>query len=50
LPPILEYVTLVPNISKGMLTKDILILIFGIIGFITGTYSTILAIVKEFSG
>ena len=50
LPPILEYVTLAPNISKGMLTKDILILIFGIIGFITGTYSTILAIVKEFSG
>ncbi|XP_046645067.1 proton-coupled amino acid transporter 4-like [Daphnia pulicaria] len=47
LPPILEYVTLAPNISKQMLTKDIVILIFGIIGFITGTYSTILAIVNS---
>ncbi|KAK4017027.1 hypothetical protein OUZ56_031983 [Daphnia magna] len=50
LPPILEYVTCAPNISKSILTKDIVILVFGIVGFVTGTYSTILAIVQEFTG
>jgi len=49
-PPILEYVTYAPNISKLTVTKEILILLFGVIGFATGTYAAILAIVQEFSG
>ncbi|XP_046645066.1 proton-coupled amino acid transporter-like protein CG1139 [Daphnia pulicaria] len=49
-PPILEYVTYAPNISKITITKEILILLFGVIGFATGTYAAILAIVQEFSG
>ncbi len=48
-PPLLEYLTYAPNISKLTLTKEILILIFGAIGFTTGTYAAILAIVQEFS-
>jgi proton-coupled amino acid transporter len=48
-PPLLEYITYAPNISKLTLTKEILILIFGAIGFTTGTYAAILAIVQEFT-
>ena len=48
-PPLLEYLTYAPNISQLTLTKEILILIFGAIGFTTGTYAAILAIVQEFS-
>lgn len=49
-PPLLEYVTYAPNISKLTITKEILILLFGVIGFATGTYAAILAIVQEFTG
>jgi proton-coupled amino acid transporter len=48
-PPLLEYLTYAPNISTLTFTKEILILIFGAIGFSTGTYAAILAIVQEFS-
>ncbi|KAK4017028.1 hypothetical protein OUZ56_031984 [Daphnia magna] len=49
-PPLLEYVTQAPNVSKITITKEVLILVFGVIGFGTGTYAAILAIVQEFSG
>lgn len=48
-PPILEYLTYAPNISKLTLAKEIVILIFGAIAFATGTYAAVLAIVQEFS-
>lgn len=48
-PPLLEYITYAPNISKINLTKQIAILIFGAISFATGTYAAVLAIVQEFS-
>jgi uncharacterized membrane protein len=38
-----------PKISKVTITKDILILIFGVIGFATGTYCAIRDIVLAFS-
>lgn len=47
-PPILEYITFAPNISRITVAKEILILLFGIIGFGTGTYAAILAIVQSF--
>lgn len=45
----LELVTLWPKVSRLTITKDVLILAFGAIGFATGTYAAILAIVVEFS-
>jgi len=48
-PPLLEMATYWPKISKVTITKDILILIFGVIGFATGTYCAIRDIVLAFS-
>lgn len=48
-PPILELVTYWPKITKLTISKDIFIFLFGLLGFATGTYASILAIVEEFS-
>ena len=47
-PPILEIITYWPKASKWLIAKDALIMLFGIIVFSTGTYSSIEAIVASF--
>ncbi len=47
-PPILEIITYWPKASKWLIAKDALIMLFGIIVFSTGTYSSIDAIVASF--
>ncbi|CAG9137285.1 unnamed protein product [Plutella xylostella] len=38
-----------PSLGKGTIVKDILIVIFGIVGMIAGTYTTMLSIVRALS-
>ncbi|XP_076042534.1 proton-coupled amino acid transporter 1-like isoform X2 [Oratosquilla oratoria] len=47
-PPIIEIVTFYPDTSKLTLVKGSCICIFGIIGFLTGTFSSVEAIVEFF--
>jgi proton-coupled amino acid transporter len=51
LPPIIELLTL--SVEQGQLPwwkvlKDILIIVFGLIGFITGTWTSLQEIIKTF--
>jgi len=48
IPPVLELVTFWPEISKWVLAKDIGIILFGLVGFLTGTYASIDAIINAF--
>ncbi|XP_031370511.1 proton-coupled amino acid transporter 1-like, partial [Apis dorsata] len=50
-PPIIEMVVCWQNASLGICTisKDILIVLIGLLGFITGTYESITSIIKAFS-
>jgi len=48
-PPILELITFWPRVSKITIIKDALILVFGVIGFGTGTYAAINDIILSFS-
>lgn len=49
-PPIVEMVLIWqnPKMSKFTFSKDILILVIGFLGCITGTYESISALIKEF--
>lgn len=42
-PPIIEMVTFYPNYGKNnwMLWKDLFVLIFGVLGFVFGTYASV---------
>lgn len=49
-PPLIEFLTLYREkgvIVKLTLVKDVLIFIFGIVGFITGTYASLVQLVEE---
>ena len=50
-PPIIEMVVCWQNASLGLFTisKDILIVLIGLLGFVTGTYESITSIIKAFS-
>ncbi|XP_033221689.1 proton-coupled amino acid transporter 1 isoform X2 [Belonocnema kinseyi] len=50
-PPIIEMVVCwqSPKLDKVTITKDIFILLIGLLGFATGTYESITAIVNQFS-
>ncbi|XP_043465241.1 proton-coupled amino acid transporter 1 isoform X2 [Leptopilina heterotoma] len=50
-PPIIEMVVCwqSPKLDKMTITKDIFILLIGLLGFATGTYESITAIVSQFS-
>lgn len=50
-PPIIEMVVCwqSPKLDKMTIIKDIFILLIGLLGFATGTYESITAIVSQFS-
>lgn len=49
LPPVLEIITFWDEgISKVVIAKDIVIAAIGFVGFVTGTYTSILQIVSTF--
>lgn len=47
-PPILHLVTFWPRVSRFTIVKCVLILLFGIFSFVTGTYASISAVVTYF--
>lgn len=50
-PPMIEIITLWPDelgTFKWRLIKDIVIVIFGLIGFVTGTVTTVIRIIETF--
>lgn len=50
-PPIIEMVVCSQNASLGVFTvaKDVIIILIGLLGFATGTYESITAIVRAFT-
>ncbi|XP_076645511.1 proton-coupled amino acid transporter 2 isoform X2 [Halictus rubicundus] len=50
-PPIIEMVVCWQNASLGMftMTKDVVIVLIGLLGFVTGTYESLTSIVRAFS-
>nr|CAH0100894.1 unnamed protein product [Daphnia galeata] len=48
-PPVLELITFWPNVGRWTLTKNSLIIVFGIIGFLAGTYASVESLVDAFS-
>lgn len=48
-PPVLELITYWPNPGRWILAKNSLIIVFGIIGFLAGTYASIESLVNAFS-
>ena len=48
-PPVLELITFWPNASRWTVAKDLLIIIFGLVGFLSGTYASIESIIDAFS-
>ena len=48
-PPMLELITFWPKTAKWLIVKNVLILVFGVMVFATGTYASINAIITEFS-
>ena len=48
-PPLLELITFWPRASKWMIAKDVIIIIVGLIGFLTGTYASVESIMSAFS-
>jgi len=50
-PPMIEMIVCWHNTSFGFftITKDMIIILIGVLGFITGTYESVTSIVKSFS-
>lgn len=50
-PPIIEMVVCGQNASLGLFTmsKDIVIVLIGLLGFVTGTYESLTSIIAAFS-
>ena len=48
-PPILELVTYWPDVTKKNITKNLLIIVFGLTGFTTGTYVSIKEVMNAFT-
>ena len=49
IPPMLHLMVYWETIHKAVLVKDFLIITFGIVGTVTGTYSSLEAIITAFS-
>jgi len=48
-PPVLELITFWPRVSKWVLIKNIALILLGVVGAVTGTYASIVAIILAFA-
>lgn len=50
-PPMIEMIVYWHNTSLGFftITKDVIIILIGVLGFITGTYESMTSIIKSFN-